>query len=189
MILSLALLLASASQAAGPESPPPPPPGGGPFSAADADHDGCISRAELQAWLDSEFAAKDQNGDGMIPVRQLLQAAPQGGQADRPKGPPQGEGEPPRMGGGGPGNGPPPARRGSGSGFGGNSGDRPPAMQPVDGPAGMPRFEDGNDDGMIDAAEFAAPALAMFDTMDANHDGMLSADELPPPPPRNDSGE
>jgi hypothetical protein len=36
---------------------------------------------------------------------------------------------------------------------------------------------------MIDHDEFAAPALAMFADMDRNGDGVLTGDELPPPPP------
>ena len=46
----------------------------------------------------------------------------------------------------------------------------------------MPWPEDGNDDGQIGRDEFLAPALAMFDDQDRNGDGVLSAEELPPPP-------
>ena len=37
---------------------------------------------------------------------------------------------------------------------------------------------DTNHDGMISAAEHAAHAKAMFDKMDANHDGMVSKAEM-----------
>jgi hypothetical protein len=36
------------------------------FEQIDADHDGAISRAEYQAWIDGRFAKLDSNGDGVV---------------------------------------------------------------------------------------------------------------------------
>jgi hypothetical protein len=36
------------------------------FDKIDANHDGVISRAEYQAWVDSRFAKLDSNGDGVV---------------------------------------------------------------------------------------------------------------------------
>jgi hypothetical protein len=41
---------------------------------------------------------------------------------------------------------------------------------------------DANGDGKISFEEFAAPMKAHFAELDADHDGVLDADELPPPP-------
>ncbi|WP_419722938.1 hypothetical protein [Sphingobium aquiterrae] len=201
MILPL-LLLATAQTAdtgADAATPPPPPPAG--ILAADSDGDGKVTRAEMTAWLDRDFAARDPDGDGLIPVRALMHISPDsGGGGDRPAGQQQGRGR--RGPGGGQG-----GDFGGGGGFGGegfggghrgaggpSSGEgrgragqggmaqRGPAMQPVAPPNGMPRYEDSNDDGMIDHAEFSAAALALFDDRDANHDGVLTRDEMPPPP-------
>ncbi|MBW8880535.1 MAG: EF-hand domain-containing protein [Asticcacaulis sp.] len=49
------------------------------------------------------------------------------------------------------------------------------------------RSLDGNGDGKVSFDEFAKPMKDHFDRLDANHDGVLSDDELradlPPPPP------
>ena len=157
----------------------PPVDPGGPW-AADADGDGRITRDEMQAWLDRRFSAMDSRGEGAVPVeamQQLLghQRARADAGEDRQSGR-SGRGGPKGMGpagpppGGGPG-GPPPSGQYAGA-------DAPP-------PPGrtMPYPEDSNDDGMIDRAEFSAPALAMFADQDRNGDNMLSGDEMPPPPP------
>lgn len=172
-----------------------PPSGeqGGPW-AADADGDGCITRDEMRAYMERRFGLMDSDGDGLVPVqsmqRMLGHDRPRVAQNDSvPKdghrGPAGGGGMPP---GGGP-----------GSGFGETGGPPPGGRPPADGqrpngkiqsdgapPPGraMPYPEDGNDDGMIDAAEFLAPALAMFADQDVNGDGILTAEELPPPPGR-----
>ncbi|MDF0542821.1 hypothetical protein PX699_10750 [Sphingobium sp. H39-3-25] len=186
----------------GNDRPPPPPPAGGIF-AADNDGDGRITREEMAAWLDRDFAARDQDGDGLIPVRSLMRAAPDGSNASSPSGQQQGRGG--RGLGGGPGGGfDGGSGRGGfgGGGFGGNQGGPPPgknpggnrgeqgatarrgpSMQPMAPSGGMPRFEDSNDDGMIDHGEFATAALALFDDLDASHDGVLSREEMPAPPP------
>ena len=36
------------------------------FDKIDANHDGTISRAEYQAWIDGRFAKLDSNGDGVV---------------------------------------------------------------------------------------------------------------------------
>ena len=36
------------------------------FDKIDTNHDGIISRAEYQAWVDSRFAKLDSNGDGVV---------------------------------------------------------------------------------------------------------------------------
>lgn len=189
------------------DRPPPPPPAGGIF-AADNDGDGRVTREEMAAWLDRDFAARDQDGDGLIPVRSLMRAAPDGGNASAPS-----SGQRQGRGGRGPGGGPGDGQGGGfgggssgggfgGGGFGGGQGGPPPgegpggnrgeqgttarrgpSMQPMAPPGGMPRFEDSNDDGMIDHSEFAVAALALFDDLDADHDGVLSRAEMPAPPP------
>ena len=42
---------------------------------------------------------------------------------------------------------------------------------------------DTDKDGKVSFAEFSAPMQDMFNHLDANHDGTLSADELPKPGP------
>lgn len=165
----------------------PPAHLGGPW-AADANGDGKITREEMRAWMERRFQLMDPDGDGMVPVeamqrmlgheRQSGEAARQGRQ--RPGGPGRGGGMG-RSGFGGHGS-PPPGERPSG----GKQDDGPPP-----GPPGsmMPYPEDANDDGKIDRDEFVAPALAMFGELDRNGDGVLTADELPPPPRLGDSGE
>lgn len=163
----------------------PPADRGGPL-AADADDDGMVTRNEMMAWVNGQFAGMDSDGDGSVPVqamRQMLGQDQQGderaGQADAR----EGRGGPPGgMGRGGPG--------GPGGAGGPPPGGRPPrddraradhAAPP--GGSAMPRPEDSNDDGVIDRAEFTAPMLAMFADLDRDQDGVLSGDELPPPPP------
>lgn len=156
----------------------PPAGHGGPL-AADSDGNGQISRAEMIAWIDGQFGGMDSDGDGRVPVqamRQILGHAQQPRDASAASGMGQGGGG---MGGPGGAGGPPPGGR-----------PRPDAQArrgeaPPPGPPGaaLPWPEDGNDDGMIDHDEFAAPALAMFADMDRNGDGVLRGDELPPPPP------
>jgi Ca2+-binding EF-hand superfamily protein len=47
---------------------------------------------------------------------------------------------------------------------------------------------DWNQDGCIDFNEYAGATLSLFDTLDANHDGQLRADELRPSPPPGQGG-
>jgi hypothetical protein len=165
---------------------------GGPW-AADADGDGRITREELTAWMDKRFALMDQDGDGLVPVEVMQRMLGHerdrpnlGATGDRPH--PQGRH---RQGGrGGPGGGMGRHPRGGLSqgdpaGGGNADSDRPPP------PGAMPWPEDSNDDGKIDRTEFLDPALAMFGDRDVNDDGVLTLDELSPPPaPQGDpSGE
>lgn len=142
-------------------------PPGGPWGA-DANGDGQITREEMRAWMEHRFALMDPDGDGLVPVEamQRMLGHERQKEADAADG-----GE--RRGRGGP----PPGERPAG---GGKRAEGPPPGPPG---AAMPYPEDGNDDGKIDATEFVAPAMAMFGEMDVNGDGVLSADELPPPPP------
>lgn len=170
--------------------PPAAPPG--PWTA-DADRDGAITRAEMTAWIEQQFGGMDSDGDGRVTVQAIRQimgherrdadrGAQEGerqhgeGQAgERPGRGPGGGG--PRGAGGPPPGGPPrDGRRPDGAQA---RGDGPPPPRPG---AAMPWPEDGNDDGMIDRAEFAAPMLTMFADQDRNSDGVLTADELPHPP-------
>ncbi|MGI4733051.1 MAG: hypothetical protein ACRYFW_15090 [Janthinobacterium lividum] len=47
------------------------------------------------------------------------------------------------------------------------------------GGAAMLRMADANGDGVVTRAEYLAAVDARFDRMDANHDGVLSPDEMP----------
>lgn len=40
----------------------------------DTNHDGVISRAEYQAWVDSRFAKLDGNGDGVVTASEIAQS-------------------------------------------------------------------------------------------------------------------
>lgn len=170
------------------------PPSGdrGPW-AADADGDGRITRDEMRAYMDRRFGLMDQDGDGLVQVQamqQMLgherQAAPAAGEdARQGGGPGKGRGGPGGPGGPGGAGGPPPAGKSPPGGR--PAGNRAAAPPPPPGRS-MPYPEDGNDDGMIDRAEFRAPALTMFADQDRNGDGVLTAEELPPPPPPGEDG-
>jgi len=41
------------------------------FDKVDTNHDGTISRAEYQAWVDSRFAKLDSNGDGTVDANEV----------------------------------------------------------------------------------------------------------------------
>jgi hypothetical protein len=154
--------------------------------AADSNGDAQVSRDEMTVWIDQRFVGMDYDGDGRVPVQAMRQILgherQEGGRLVQQDGGRAASGPGPEGGGMGMGGG---NRGGSG---GPPPGGRPPADQPAraDGrsPASpgtaLPWPEDGNDDGMIDRAEFAAPALAMFADEDRNGDGVLSGDELPP---------
>jgi len=67
------LLAAGAAFAAAPTTGATPAPGTKQaewrqrfFDKIDTNHDGVISRAEYQAWVDSRFAKFDSNGDGVV---------------------------------------------------------------------------------------------------------------------------
>jgi Ca2+-binding EF-hand superfamily protein len=66
---TLILALAAAAHADDPQpaqATQPHPHRGGFLEAADADHDGSVSRAEFIAWRDKQFAHLDRNGDGVL---------------------------------------------------------------------------------------------------------------------------
>ncbi len=71
-----------------------PPRGGGMFPAKlmDADEDGSITRAEMEAFQADRFAKIDADGDGFLTREEMEEAA-----KDRPR-PPRGEGGPRRGG-------------------------------------------------------------------------------------------
>ncbi|WP_298397769.1 hypothetical protein [Sphingobium sp.] len=162
----------------------PAAPQGGPW-AADADGDGRITRDEMSAYMDRRFGLMDQDGDGLVPVQAMQrmlghdrERASANAGRDEGRGPggnrggragPPGGASGPRPGGPPPGGRPP-------------AGDRAEGRPPSPGRA-MPYPEDANDDGQIDRSEFLGPALALFADQDRNGDGVLTADELPPPPP------
>ena len=160
---------------------PPAAPEGGPW-AADADGDGRITRDEMATYMERRFGLMDQDSDGLVPVRAMQRML---GHEPQVRGQTESAQRGPGKGRGGPGGG---ASRGAG---GPPPGGRPPegtradAGSPPPPPPGraMPYPEDSNDDGQIDRAEFLAPALALFADRDRNGDGVLTADELPPPPP------
>lgn len=159
--------------------------------AADADGDGRITREEMRAWMEQRFRLMDPDGDGLVPVEAMQRMlgherkegeGAAGGQRQRHGGD-AGEARHGRRGGfGGPGGhgGPPPGERPS---------PRQGAEGAPPGPPGtaMPYPEDSNDDGKIDMEEFVAPALAFFGEMDRNGDGVLTPDELPAPPRREEA--
>jgi Ca2+-binding EF-hand superfamily protein len=41
------------------------------FERIDTDHDGAISRAEYQAWIDGRFSRLDANGDGVVDADEI----------------------------------------------------------------------------------------------------------------------
>ncbi|MBZ9646390.1 hypothetical protein K9B33_02435 [Sphingobium sp. 3R8] len=161
---------------------PPAAPETGPW-AADADGDGRITRDEMRAYMERRFGLMDQDSDGLVPVQAMQRMLGHERQARAPAEDSTGKEGGPGKRHGGPGGG----REGPGGAGGPPPGGRPPrgdradAAPPPPGRA-MPWPEDSNDDGQIDRAEFLAPALALFADQDRSGDGVLTADELPPPP-------
>src|SRR5450756_1013318 len=41
------------------------------FDKLDTNHDGVVSRAEYQAWVDGRFAKLDSNGDGVVDANEI----------------------------------------------------------------------------------------------------------------------
>lgn len=165
------------------------------FEAADTDHDGAISRAEMLADAQRFFTVLDRRGDGEIDpddiawyenelLPEVRVAGDGGGRGAGPGGGRGGRGP----GGGGPGGGGP----GGGPGGGGPAGDRSGGAQ---GRTGAGRFAyldfpepvvaaDANINRGISPAEFADSARARFALLDHDHDGRLTRGELPPVSPR-----
>jgi Ca2+-binding EF-hand superfamily protein len=114
----------------------------GAFAAADTNHDGFLSVAEVQALENSElqkvqaalrartaaqFKALDTNKDGVLSFQEFAAATP--------------------------------------------------SVKAHDTPATLLQKWDTNRDGKISAAEYRAPTLARFDSVDLNHDGIVTPDE------------
>lgn len=141
---------------------PPPPPGAQP-NAIDGDGDGQVTKAEFLDAAADRFADRDANEDGVLTGDELLPPPP----PDGAKPPPDGMQPPPD------GAQPPP------------DGMQPPpdGMQPMQ--PKHPPFEvlDQNADGVVDLTELEASAKARFAELDADGNGLLEGDELPPPPP------
>jgi hypothetical protein len=147
------------------------------FAALDADHDGAVTRAELDAYRakarttrdaerdaaratrrDAMFARLDTNHDGQISKAEFA-ARPAPGPMDGSR-PVDGAG---RMGAGSHGG------MDMGGSFLGPNGDRRADA--------FFAMLDTNKDGRVTLAEASARPLAMFDRLDTNHDGTISPEE------------
>ncbi|MBB6251575.1 hypothetical protein [Nitrospirillum iridis] len=147
------------------------------FIRVDTNQDGKLSREEFQAEADAVFNHYDLNGDGALNVTELEKVR----QADRMAqlghdGPPGG---PPRQGGpdgtppegapsGGPGGGPGGGMEG---GMGGMGGGGRGGVDPI-------MAADTNVDFRVTRDEFRAYARALFEVIDANHDNLLTLEEI-----------
>jgi len=130
------------------------------FAKLDVNGDGVLNSADRDAMVAKRFAKLDTNGDGVLSLDEFKAAhdrGPDGGPGKWGKGP------------GGPG--------GPGEGHMGKRGHRGPGHDGFGGPGMMDKLADTNKDGQITAAEFKAAALARFDKMDANHDGVVTPQE------------
>lgn len=162
--------------------------------AHDANADGSLSRAELDAALAERFGGIDGNGDGELTPGEMLDARIGGEFGGRGMGPDgrgrrhghgwghhgprgggdcaMGRGDGPRDGSGrGPGAGP---RDGSGPGAGPRDGSGPRAGGGRRGGG----FGDADGDGRLTLEEFSARAVLSFTTVDANEDGVVTIAEL-----------
>lgn len=162
----------------------------------DADGDGVVTREEFSAPMGTAFDRIDADHDGRLTTEELAAGHGEGG----PEGPgvhvitrrgPGGPGGHPMMihGGGeggnaevfmfrrgGPEGGPPPGP--------GGPGERRIEIRRFGGPGGHGSM-DANNDGKVSEDEFLAPMREAFQSMDADHDGLLDDSEEPhgPPPP------
>ena len=155
----------------------------------DADGNGIVTRAEMQAHSAQMFAKMDANKDGKIDAadREARQAAmfdmidsDKNGQISRAEftvhhGPGhrmQGEGGEGHRGmGAGMG-------AGMGEGMGEGMGSHRGGHRGGHGGGGMmARMADTNNDGAVSQAEFTAAAVQRFDRIDANKDGQITAEE------------
>lgn len=194
----IAAALASAAVGGGalaqndaPVAPAPPHGGrGGGMLQADANHDGSITRAEYQAWIDQRFAARDADHDGRIAPgeRQRGGAAGTGGRTvdqagfrraalarfDRLDTNHDGTVDAQEQAA---------ARELMRFRMAGRGGEHGPGMG-----RGMGRGQGGgramlaadtNNDGRISRDEFLAAARTRFDRMDTNHDGYIDQGERP----------
>lgn len=136
----------------------------------DANGDGKLDAAELQAAIETSFKAWDKNGNGVIEPEEMPRPPrpPQlNGQGNRPQGPPMAQGMRPA--------GPPVGQ-----------GDRPQgppqAGQPNDKMLPPFFFADRNPEGAATGrADFERIVKSVFAEMDKNGDGVISGDEARPP--------
>ncbi|WP_176597417.1 MULTISPECIES: EF-hand domain-containing protein [Sphingobium] len=152
------------------------PRGGGMLMMADANKDGAVTKAELTAALEARFARLDANKDGKLDQadRDILRQqrlderfaaldTDKNGQISKAEfaaGHRGRDGMHDRMGKPGGPEGRGWGHRGWGHGMRGGTGD------------------EMKKDGTITKAEFMARPLTMFDKVDANHDGKVTADEM-----------
>ncbi len=123
---------------------------GGPMMQADTDRDGVLTRAEVVAQAEAQFARLDADGDGIVTAAER-QAAREA-MRDRREARMAARGK--ML---------PPERAGMADGRKGQ----------------MMRGRRGGGDGVLTRAEFIDRAGQRFDRMDANHDGQLDASERP----------
>jgi hypothetical protein len=128
-------------------------PCGGVVRALDADTNGELSADEI-ANASAALLELDANGDGALSGDELMPVPPPGRGGQR--GPWRGPG------------------RGPGRGMGRGEGPR--------GPGGGILRHDANDDGQVTLEEFTAGVTEMFNTLDADGDGVITEDEARPAP-------
>lgn len=156
------------------------------FLRVDANHDDHISLDEFEAEADATFRHYDLDGDGTIMVPELEKARMQDHQGGPDHPPPPENGDPGKSGAGGPGAGGPSA---GGPGAGGADMSRPDGGGRHGGggrggansfPGGVDPImaADSNVDFRVTREEFHAYAQALFEALDANHDGVLTEDEV-----------
>lgn len=179
-LLAAALIAGPAARAESAPSQEKPATGG--FMLADVNGDGRVTLDELLVLLNARYSALDADSDDRVAIADLLRASDD---AAQPRfAPPGGGMRPPPPSGGF--RGPPPGGPGGPGGGPGGQGARPPGPPPGGGNLAQdfpfPRPEDSNEDGFISRAEFLAPAAAMFDAWDRNHDGVVTASEAQSPP-------
>jgi hypothetical protein len=125
-----------------------------PFLDADANKDGRITHAEIDAMIAARFKTGDANRDSVLSEAEFVAAMPK--RPDRPR-PPEGAPKPPE--------GYPP----------------PPPPPPFD-PAARFRATDWNGDGKLSPDEFAVPMKGMAIHADHDGDGIIGTEELRGPP-------